>query len=252
MAWLAPGGLVLSGLGLLDPRLRLLLWLGPLLAGLGLFVRQGRGQRLCAGLSVAFALCGFTGPEFRADSGSYFVYLRSLAFDHDLHFANDWTLLGYPPLASSRTATGHLPNAQSIGPALFWSPFYAIAHAYVRTTGALGLAAWRADGVSGPYRRAPAVGTVTGVVVGLLLLQRALARVFAPRVAFLATAAAFLSSPAVYYTFVVPGMAHGLAFALAAALVFALGRTRESPARAHGCSSALSWASLCSCARRPR
>ncbi|HVQ31500.1 MAG TPA: glycosyltransferase family 39 protein [Vicinamibacteria bacterium] len=229
MAWLAPAGLVLSGLGLLDPRLRLLLWLGPALAGLGLFVRQSRSRRLCAGLSLAFALCGWSGPEFRADAGSYLVYLRSLAFDHDLDFANDWALLGYPKATASRTATGLLPNAQSVGPAILWSPFYALAHVYVRATGALGLAAWPADGVSGPYRRASALGTVTGVVVGLFLLQRALATAFTPGVAFLATAVAFLSSPAVYYTFVVPGMAHGLAFALAAALIFALGRARDSP-----------------------
>ena len=232
-AWLAPVGLLLSGLGLLDPGLRPGLWLGPILAGLGLFVRQGRGRRLAAALSVAFALCGFTGPEFRADAGSYFVYLRSLAFDHDLDFANDWTLLGQPLRSSLRTVTGHVSNSQTVGPALLWSPFYCVAHVYVRVAGALGLAAWPADGVSVPYRRAPALGTVTAVVLALFLLGRALARYFTPAVALLAVATAILSSPVVYYTLVVPGMAHGLAFAMAAALVFALVRAKESPS-AHG------------------
>jgi len=184
---------------------------------------------MAAALSLAFALAGFSGPEFRADAGSYFVYLRSLAFDRDLDFANDWTLLGRPPKASSGTATGHVSNAQTVGPALLWSPFYAAAHAYVRVSRALGLAAWPADGASEPYRRALALGTVTALVLAAFLLQRALAKAFSPGVASLAVGAAILSSPVVYYTLVVPGMAHGLAFALAAALVFALGRVREAP-----------------------
>ena len=121
--WLGLIGLLLSGIGLLEPAARLGLWLGPVVAGLGLLVRRGRAQRLAATLALAIALCGFTGPEFRADAGSYFVYLRSLAFDHDLDFANDWALLGHPLSASSRTATGRLSNSQTVGPALLWSPF---------------------------------------------------------------------------------------------------------------------------------
>lgn len=228
-AWLAPVGLVVSGFALLDPGLRPGLWLGPVLAGLGLFVRRGRSRRLAAGLAVAFAICGFARPEFRADAGSYFVYLRSLAFDHDLDFANDWTLLGYPPRASSRTVLGRVSNVQTVGPAVFWSPFYALAHVYVRAGAALGVVRWPADGVSEPYRRAPALGTVTAVVLALVFLTRALAASSTPALALLAATVAFLSSPVVYYTFVVPGMAHGLAFALAAGLLFALGRARDKP-----------------------
>ena len=73
------------------------------------------------------------------------------------------------------------------------------------------------------------MGTVTAVVLGLFLLRRALASQFTPGMALLAVAVAILASPIVYYTLVVPGMAHGLAFALAAALVFALVRVKESP-----------------------
>jgi hypothetical protein len=227
--WLPVAGLLLSGVGLLDPRFGPGLWLGPIFGGLGLLVRPGRARRLAAALSLAFALGGFAKPEFRADAGSYFVHLRSLAFDHDLDFANDWALLGHPPKAGSLTATGHVPTTQTVGPALLWSPFYAAAHVYVRLTRALGLSAWPANGASEPYRRALALGTVTAVVLAAFLLQRALARTFSPVVASLAVGAAILSSPVVYYTLVVPGMAHGLAFALAAALVFALAHAREVP-----------------------
>ena len=162
--WLAPVGLLVSGLALLDPGLRLGLWVGPILCGVGLLVRAG-ARRLAFALSLAFALAGFARPEFRADAGSYFVHLRSLAFDHDLDFANDWILLGHPPKAGALTSTGHVATSQTVGPALLWAPFYAAAHAYVRLTAALGLSAWPADGASEPYRRAPALGTVTAVVL---------------------------------------------------------------------------------------
>ncbi|HEY5907804.1 MAG TPA: hypothetical protein VIZ31_07150, partial [Vicinamibacteria bacterium] len=50
--------------------------------------------------------------------------------------------------------------------------------------------------------------------------------------AWLGVAAAGLGSPVVYYTFVAPGMAHGLAFGLAAVLLFALDLAWEARARA--------------------
>jgi hypothetical protein len=73
-----------------------------------------------------------------ADTGSYFVHLRSLAFDRDVDFANDWELLA-PCAGNGQDGHRPVPNSQTLGPALLWSPFFAMAHAYVRVTGALGL-----------------------------------------------------------------------------------------------------------------
>ena len=231
------GGLALSTIGVLDPRLPLALWLGPALAALGALL--GRSSRTALGTALAFCLsvAGFARPEFRADTGSYFVYLRSLAFDRDVDFANDWTLLGRPKRAEAKTATGLVPNSQTLGPALLWAPFFGMAHAYVRVTGALGLGSWAADGTSEPYRRAMSLGTVTAVLLAAWLLAGALARHFAKGAAVLAVAVAVLASPVVYYTFVVPGMAHGLAFALAALLLVAIDRART----AAGAESRTAW-----------
>ena len=154
-------GAVYAALGVLDPRLPAPL-LGPALAVAGLVWARRRGDRRPAALVLTVLTCvyapaGRTEPDFAADSPSYFVYLRSAAFDHDLDFANEWAEWGYQeqPL----TATGHRRNVHAIGSALVWSPFYAAAHIYVLATRLLGGRAYAADGYAIPYVRATVLGT---------------------------------------------------------------------------------------------
>jgi hypothetical protein len=167
------------------------------------------------------------GPEFRGDAGSYFVYLRSAAFDRDLDFRNDWEGLELPVPAA--LPSGRPLNTQSVGPALAWSPFFAAAHGYVLWERAHGRLRYAADGFAPPYRRAAALGTPAYVLAGLVLLGGALARRFGRRIGWLALGAGVLATPVVYYTIVVPAMAHGLTFAACAALLWACCRARETP-----------------------
>ena len=222
---LAGVGLAVSALALLDPARPLGIVAGPLLALAGLFVAGRPRPILPALLAAGFAASAAAVPEFRADSASYFAYLRSAAFDHDLDFTNEWEHWGYTP--GALTVTGHRPNVQSVGPALLWSPFYAIAHAYVRS--GLAGADYPPDGYSAPYRRAAALGTIAAVILGAMLLFRTVASRFGPRVALLAVGAAVLASPVAYYALVLPTMAHGLAFAAACALVWVWHSTEARP-----------------------
>jgi hypothetical protein len=223
-------GLVSSALALLDPaRPAGILGLSVALLGLALAGRpRGMALVLPAALAAAFSLAAAAGPEFRGDSASYFAYVRSAVFDHDLDFADEWEHWGYP--AAPPTATGHRQNVQSAGPAVAWAPFYLLAHAYVK----LGLAAapYPPDGYSAPYRRAAALATVIAVGLGAALLHRAAASRFGAGVALLAVGAALAASPIAYYAFVVPTMAHGLAFAAAAAVVWAWHRAESRPSLA--------------------
>ena len=189
-----------------------------------------RGRRLvrcAAGLAAAWALAACVGPEFRGDAGSYFVYLRSATFDRDLDFTNDWEGLERP--APPPTAAGRPGNTQSVGPALAWAPFFGAAHVYVLVERAQGRLRYAADGFSAPYRRAPVLGTLAGVLAGVVLLGQALARRFGPRVGWVALAATVTATPVLYYAFVVPAMAHGLTFGATAALLAACVRVREQP-----------------------
>jgi hypothetical protein len=235
-------GLLWTAVSVLDPRRTTGLFLGPLLA-LGSVVVLGWRARTAADaepsrtrkrrlgfavvLAAAYAVAGLARPEFRADTGSYFVYLRSAVFDHDLDFTNDWTLLGYP--VPGPTETGFRNNWQSVGPALLWSPFYLCAHAYVRADTLVDEKPHLPNGVSAPYRRSMALGTVTAVVAGAWLLAGMMARAIGGSAAALAVVGAIVTSPILYYVFVVPGMAHGVTFALAAALLWAWDRARRAP-----------------------
>lgn len=233
-AALAAAALTASALAVLDPIRRagalpgLLLGVAALLAA-----PPGRARRpfLFAGaLAVTWAIVARVGPEFRGDAGSYFVYLRSAAFDRDLDFRNDWQGLDRPLPAA--LPDGRPMNTQSVGPAIAWAPFFAAAHAYVLCERARGREHYAADGFAPPYRRSPALGTPAYVLAGAWLLGAALARRFGARVAGWALAGAVLATPVAYYVFVVPSMAHGLTFAACAALLWACLRAHEDPSAA--------------------
>ncbi|MBI3932615.1 MAG: hypothetical protein HY317_04310, partial [Acidobacteria bacterium] len=225
-------GVLLSAIALLDPQRPALQPLGPGIAVAGLLLRRrgGHGDAptvLAVVLSAAFATGAAVGPEFGADSPSYYVYLRSAAFDRDLDFTNEWVHWDYR--LRRLTPTGLRRNVQSVGPAVLWSPFFLAAHVYVLADGVLGGHRYAADGYSAPYRRSTALGTLTLVVLGAGLLFHALAARHGPGVALVAVVGASAASPILYYAFVMPTMAHGPAFAVAAAAVAALLAVRDVP-----------------------
>jgi hypothetical protein len=234
----APVALVAAGLlwslaAALDPAIRAGQLAGPLLTLLGCLAEgwwSGRWRRWAVPvvLAAGFGAGAWAEPDLlRADVPVYYCYVRSLAFDHDLDFANEWEHWGFDELPV--TATGHRRNQGSIGPSLFWAPFFALAHAYVVAGRALGRVDYAADGFSVPYLRSTLPGTVTVAVLGGLWLVRALARRVRRAVALLSVAGALFTSSVVFYVLVQPGMAHGIAFGLAAATVAAWLEAEDSP-----------------------
>ena len=133
----------------------------PVLAGgvvvLGL-VAAWRGRAQHAGITLrrdpGFAclvavlgvlLATLLAHDFRitSDGIDHYVYLRSLAVDHDLDLANDYALVS-PALAQRgprvrsvdpETPLGRTGNHHPIGPALVWSPFYVVADVLSAATG---------------------------------------------------------------------------------------------------------------------
>ena len=114
------GGLAFSARSVLDSfRLEGAVF-GPVLVGIGLLgqVFARREWKLFAVafvLSIAYSVSAFTLIEFRADSAAYFAYLRSVSFDGDLDFTNEWEALDVP----TTTKPGGEPprNNFSVGPA---------------------------------------------------------------------------------------------------------------------------------------
>ncbi len=155
-----------------------------------------------------------------ADEIEYFSYLRSLAFDRDLDFANEYGhFIERDPegLAAFRetflerreAATGRPINFASVGPALMWSPFYAVAHALVAVARTFGSTV-PADGFSWPYAAAAAYGSAVYGFLGLLLAQDALTKHgrFGEAAAALAVAGLWLGTPVLYYLTLAPAFSH--------------------------------------------
>ena len=167
-------------------------------------------------LAAVLALPLFTPRVYASDEVKYFVTLRSLYFDHDLHYANDYSYFvsrdpvahaGLRPYAEEVTPTGYRLNDAPIGSAVLWLPFYVAADVGVLVARAVGADVAR-DGFSRPYTRAVCVGSLVWGTVGLVLIYRLCRRYVARTPATWAVLAIWFASPVVFYLYITPAMAH--------------------------------------------
>jgi hypothetical protein len=175
------------------------------------------GEHAAVVLLVVFLLTMLTSffPHIEADGIEYYAYLRSLAFDGDLHFANELSLdTPFPHipygLGAQKTATGYEPNYASVGPAIVWIPFFAVGHLLALGGNALGLP-WSLDGYSEPYVVLICFGSTLSALVTLLLGYDLVRRLYGRSMGLLATVATFFGTSLFYYAFYKPDFAHALA-----------------------------------------
>lgn len=172
---------------------------------------------------------------YATDEVQYYAYLRSLYFDGDLNFRNEYTYFarigqsnGDPAIYNAlllehasdppiNPATGLLRNVAPIGSAMLWSPGYLVADLLVRLTNQFG-GTVAADGYSRPYIWAVCFMTAFYTLLGLLLTYRLARRVVGASIfaATLATVTVWLASPLIFYSFIAMPLSHGPAFFLVA------------------------------------
>ncbi len=178
---------------------------------------------LAAALAFVVTLPAVTTRLYAADEFQYFSFLRSLWFDRDVSFDNEYRYFvesgatrdpGFTAtFIDAETATGLRPNYGTIGSALLWMPFYAIADLGVAVVELAGGTTPR-DGYARPYVAAVTWGSA---VYGLfaLWLSAAIATRLGGR-GFTAALAVGAGTPLIFYMYVAPGMAHACsAFAVA-------------------------------------
>jgi hypothetical protein len=179
-------------------------------------------------------------PTIRgADEIQYFSLLRSLVFDHDLDFDNEYNyfyardpqgLAGLKATFIDRReeSTGRHISFGYLGPALMWSPFYVAAHGCVLVARAAG---WpiAADGFAWPYAAAVCYGSAFYAFFGLLLTHNALRRFgqFAEPYATWSVLGIWLGTPLLYYMSLAPGFAHAPAVFAVSLLLWLWFRARE-------------------------
>jgi hypothetical protein len=165
-------------------------------------------------------------PWIRGDGIGYYAFARAPLIEHNLDFQHDYQSGNASfrdaridengaPRPSFRTATGHLDNHFTVGPAILWTPFLLVAHAGVLLARACGSHV-AADGFSVPYRVAMAFGTALYGFLGLLLSNRLATKYVEERWAFVATVAIWWSSSLPVYMYFNPSWSHAhSAFAVA-------------------------------------
>ena len=168
---------------------------------------------------------------YSSDEIQFFSYLRSLYFDRDVSFENEYQYFYDRNIARSQgfhetflvrtTDTGRRVNYATIGCALLWSPFYAIADLWTRLSGGV------ADGFSKPYLRAVACASALYGFVAILLSIKAARLVLRdpePRTPAFAKATAgkpspeplfsgfavWLGTPLLFYMYVAPPFSHAV------------------------------------------
>ena len=164
------------------------------------------------------------------DPVGYYAYARSLIFDGDLQFANEYRALNAGATFTEgflmnpdgpRTATGHLPNLFSIGPGLLWTPFIGAAHAIALVDGA------EADGFSRPYHTAVFIANMVYGLLGLAFTYLFLRTWFPKSHSAIGAFAAWACSPALYYTYAKIAMAHACSFFIVALFLLLWARFRN-------------------------
>jgi hypothetical protein len=180
------------------------------------------------------------------DALHHYVQLRSLVFDRDVHFQNEYVrmyrLKGGEPGTEwvyESTPTGYVRNLMPVGPALLWAP------AFLATT----LVVWAGQfvGVNYPLdgygRLFQATAGLTGVLaaaVGVWLSFLASAEVAGRRAAAWASIVLWLSSSALYYSLISPTYSHAASLLATSLfwLAFVRGR-QQAPVRRYAVLGAL-------------
>lgn len=178
------------------------------------------GQRHVVVLFLLFLLSipAITPRIYASDEVQYFAFLRSLWFDRDVSFDNEYRYFYDAGVARSdgfretllemQSDTGLRISFATIGSAILWAPFYAAADAGVLLARAAGSSIPR-DGYSWPYLAAVCYGSaVYGFLAVLLGVRLAIGLGLDPRHSLAAGIAIWLGTPLIFYTHVAPVFAH--------------------------------------------
>jgi len=204
---------------------------------------ERRPGRVIAAITLCFAcaygasLVWLAKPDGRivlGDALYHYVQLRSVVFDRDLKFTNEYLRLYGSSAAQDveagwivqTNATGHVRNLMPVGPALLWSPLFLLVTAVVWIADALGLAAYPLDGYGRVFQASAGFSGVLAAGLGAWFAYLSAAALTSRRAAIWATLAVWLSSSALYYSVVSPTYSHAASMFAVSAFFLAFVRTR--------------------------
>ena len=209
-------------------------WLSGLVAP---FERNPTRTFVAVGLLFALAYVAahvwFPKPPGRVIDGDalgYYAWLRSVVFDGDINFSNDYRLLTDELTEDSEEltplATGLVPNKWPPGSALLWAPLFLAVAAIVGTLNLIG-AQIPFDGLALPFKVSAGVAGIGYATAGAWLCYELARRVYPATVAFWATLTLWLGGSLLYYSLVSPTYSHATSLFAVALFALAWYRTRD-------------------------
>jgi hypothetical protein len=149
------------------------------------------------------------------DAVHFYVYLRSVVFDGDVRFQNEYArLYNVQPTSGSGfewvftpLPTGHVRNLMPIGPAIVWAPLYLLVTLAVAALGLVGVD-YPLDGYGRLFQAAAGFSGIAAATGGVFLAYRAATRLFSTRCAIWSTLAMWFGSSALYYSVISPTYSH--------------------------------------------
>ena len=176
--------------------------------------------RTFVAIGVLFALAYVTvqvwfpkppGRVIDGDALGYYAWLRSVAFDGDIDFSNDYRLLTDEFAEDSEEltplATGRVPNKWPPGPAMLWAPLFLAIGAVVALLNLIG-AQIPFDGLALPFKISAGVAGIAYATAGAWLCYDLARRIYPAASAFWATITLWLGGSLLYYSLVSPAYSH--------------------------------------------
>ncbi len=176
-------------------------------------------------------------PWVHGDGVGYYAYAHSILINHNLQFEDEWlnsnesfAMARVGPdgkvLESQYTATHHLDNHFSVGPAILWAPFLTVAHLTILGLNHFG-ANIAADGFSRPYLLTMALTTAGYGFLGLWLSFQLARKYVAEKWAFLGTVGCWFASSLPVYMYLNPSWSHAHSLFAVALFLWYWDHTRE-------------------------
>jgi len=201
--------------------------------------------RIIAAIALAFATAYVSSVIFLPKPGGrmligdalhHYVQLRSLVFDRDLQFQNEYMrMYGIErPDPETRwifidlTETGHVRNVMPVGPALLWAPAFLLTTLAVWIANLFG-AAYPLDGYGRLFQVTAGLTGTAAAGLGVWLSYRGCNALFAARWSAWASLTLWLSSSAVYYSVISPTYSHAASLLATSAFWLVFVKTRSQP-----------------------
>jgi hypothetical protein len=170
------------------------------------------------------------------DATHCFVQLRSMVFDHDLDFRDEYMRLyglsspapGTEWVFTELTVTGHVRNYMPVGPALLWAPLYVTVAGTQDVLAQLGLTS-PPDGYGRWLQMAPGITGILATIWAVWICFQMAARVSSRESAAFAAVVTWLGSHAIYYSLISPTYTHAPSMLTAALFFDQWLRGREAP-----------------------